>query len=105
MQRIFIREENPPSDKFHRNFRLWLNRNPALDETAVLEEDKAVDYSQKGTIEGENDSSRNDDGPGNAGEPNGGHYIDPQDPMYNSDSFYNYDSEGYSPSSLTDNSM
>ena len=39
-----VREENPPSNKFHWNFRLWLDRNPALDEAAVLEEDKTITF-------------------------------------------------------------
>ena len=102
MQRKFVREENPPSEKFLRNFQKWLDRNPALDEAAVLEEDKAVDYSQKGTIGGENDSSGDHDGAGNISDLIGGHYIDPQNPMYNCDGFCNYEPELYSPSSLPD---
>ena len=91
VQRKVVREENPPSNKFHRNFRLWLDRNPALDEAAVLEDDKTIDYSQKGTIEGEIDASRSAERPGG---PNGGHYIDPENPSFPDDL---YESEGYSP--------
>ena len=97
VQRKFVREENPPSNKFHRNFRLWLDRNPALDEAAVLEEDKTINYSQKDIVEEEFESNRSDERPGDTGGLDGGHYIDPDNSSLHDGS---YDHEEYSPSSL-----
>ena len=94
VQRKFVREEDPPSDKFHRNFRQWLDNN-SLDEEAVLEEDRAIDYSQnQETVECEIISGRGEEEPVTAGGPNGGHYLDPENPIYtDTDDLHVYNSQ------------
>lgn len=67
----------------------------------MLEEDRAIDYSQNGTVECENNSGRDEEEPGNAGEPNDGHYLDSENHIYNSDDVYNSQS---SPLSVAGNS-
>ena len=67
----------------------------------MLEDDRAINYSQNGIVERENNSGRNQEEPGTEGEPNGGHYLDPENPIYNSDELYNSQS---SPLSMAGNS-
>lgn len=60
----------------------------------MLEEDTAIDYSQnQETVESEYINGRDVEDPGTAGEPNGGHYLDPENPpIYNTDDLYSQSS-------------